>query len=85
MLNGVLTLMLCAAPQEWMPAKGQSSAGAHEVAAGLGDTICRPAPATVSFTEFIHCFQWCITRCSGLHDRSQPLHAMRLEPDCSSI
>ena len=56
--------------QEWMLGAGQSSAGADEVAAGLGDAIGRPAPAAVSFAEFVRCYQWCATRCYDLHDRS---------------
>lgn len=55
----MLTPGLCAAPQEWMLTAGQSSAGADDVADGLGDAIGRSAPAAVSFAEFVRCYQWC--------------------------
>ena len=65
-----MTIVLCATPQIWMLGAGQSSAGADEVAAGLGDVIGRPAPARVSFAEFVRCYHWCATCCSGLHEHA---------------
>lgn len=48
-----------AVAQEWVLALGQASTDADAIAAGLAEALGRPAPATLSFAEFVRCYHWC--------------------------
>ena len=55
----LLTTCCCAWPRSGCWRWARQARTQTLIAAGLAEALGRPAPATLSFAEFVRCYHWC--------------------------